>query len=221
MNYPATVRSLQQRITEMQPLRLDDRGLPTSEGLRPLLPGGALRRGASYAVHGSQQLALALLAAPSAAGSWCGVIGCPSFGAEAAAALGLALDRCVLIPRPGTDATGIASALSEVLSVVLLHRPPGSVSPGSIERLSARLREHGSALVVIGDWPRCESTLSVTASRWHGLGRGHGMLEDRELAVQSRDRRGVRRHTVRFSAGAVVDPGVSPLLRLGTRGAQP
>ncbi|RGE21547.1 hypothetical protein [Leucobacter sp. wl10] len=216
MNSAATVHSLQQRIAEMQPLRLDDRALPIAPGLRPLLPGGALRRGASYAVLGSQQLALALLAEASSAGSWCGVIGCPAFGAEAAAALGIALDRCVLVPRPGADALGIAGSLSEVLAVVLL-RPRSHAGPGEVERISARLREHGSALVAVGDWPRSESTLRVTASRWRGLGEGHGLLEGRELTVQSQDRRGTRRHTVRFAGGAVADPAVPEVRRLVPR----
>ncbi len=216
MNPAATVRSLQQRITEMQPLRLDDRALPTTPGLRPLLPGGALSKGASYAVHGSMQLALSLLAEASSAGSWCGVIGCPGFGAEAAASLGVALDRCVLVPDPGADTMGIVGALSEVLTVVLL-RPPSRVRPGEVERISAKLREHGSALVAMGDWPRPESTLRVTESRWGGLGEGHGLLNERELTVQTLDRRGPARHTVRFAGGAVADPALPEIRRLVPR----
>ena len=216
MNSPATVRSLQQRITEMQPLRLDDRAIPTAAGLRRLFPGGALRKGASYAVHGSFQLALAMLAEASSTGAWCGVIGCPAFGAEAAAALGVALDRCVLIPDPGADAVGLAGALSEILTLVVVcgvQHP----RPTAVERVSARLREHGSALVAVGDWPRPESTLRVTASHWRGLGQGHGLLEDRELIVQTQDRRGVGRHAVRFTGGAIADPDAGEVRRLVLR----
>ncbi|GAB2570092.1 hypothetical protein [Leucobacter ruminantium] len=202
----ATVDSLQRRISEMQPVRLDDRALPTHAGLRTLLPGGALRKGASYSVHGSQQLALALMSASSASGAWCGVIGCRSFGAEAAVELGVALDRCVLIPEPGAHAISLASALCEILTVVLL-RATSTPRAGDAERISARLREHGAALIVLGDWPRPESTLRVTGSQWTGLGRGHGALRSRRLAVRTQDRRGVREHTVGFEDGAVVaDP---------------
>ncbi|GAA1604512.1 hypothetical protein [Leucobacter chromiireducens] len=208
MNSTATVHSLQQRISEMQPLRLDERALPTSAGLRSLLPGGALRAGASYTVRGSQQLALAFLAAASAAGAWCGVIGLPAFGAEAAAALGIALDRCIVIPEPGAEAIGLAGALSEALTVVLVHTP-ARPRAGDAERIAARMREHGSALVVSGDWPNPESALSVTASRWSGLGHGAGILATRELAVQSQDRRGIRQHRVRFADGAVADRAVA------------
>src|SRR5690606_18161459 len=108
MNAAAPLPLLQQRIDEMQPLRLDERTLPTARGLAPLLPGGALKAGATYAVRGSWQLALAFLAEASQGGAWCGVLGCPAFGAEAAASLGIALDRCVLIPDPGAHALSLA-----------------------------------------------------------------------------------------------------------------
>lgn len=216
MNSPTTVRTLQQRITEMQPLRLDDRALPTSPGLRTLFPGGSLRKGASYSVQGSQQLALSLLSEASSSGAWCGVIGCPTFGAEAATAMGIALDRCILIPEPGSDALGLSGALSEILTVVLLV-PSTRPRPGEVERISARLREHGTALVVAGEWPHPESSLRVTASKWQGLGTGYGFLDEREIAVQSQDRRGTLRHTVRFVGGSVVDPAASPVQRLVPR----
>lgn len=216
MSSATTVRTLQQRITEMQPLRLDDRALPTAPGLRALLPGGALRKGASYAVQGSQQLALSMLSEASASGAWCGVIGCPTFGAESATALGIALDRCILIPEPGSDALSLSGSLSEILTVVLLY-PATRPRPGEVERISARLREHGTALVVAGEWPHPESSLRVTASKWRGLGAGYGFLDEREIAVQSQDRRGTLRHTVRFADGGVVDPASPPVHRLVPR----
>ncbi len=221
MNSTATVHSLQQRISQMQPVRLDERALPTPPGLRGLLPGGALHAGSSYTVRGSAQLALAFLAAASAAGAWCGVIGLPAFGAEAAAALGIALDRCILIPEPGSEAISLAGALSEALTVVLVHQPQRPRA-GDAERIAARMREHGSALLVSGEWPHPESALRVTASRWTGLGHGTGVLAEREIAVQSQDRRGVRQHRVRFADGALAElatdaasgtASASPMLR--------
>lgn len=202
MSSAASLPDLRQRITEMQPLRIDERALPTAPGLGALLPGGALRAGAAYSVQGSWQLALAFLAEASQGGAWCGVLGCPGFGAEAAVSLGIALDRCVLIPEPGRHALTLAGTLSETLSIVVA-RFYTRVSPADIERLAARLREHGSALVVVGEWARSESRLSVVASRWTGLGAGHGTLTDRELTVRSEDRRGTKQHSVRFERGSV------------------
>lgn len=213
MTSPATVQTLQRRISEMQPVRLDERTLPTLPALAPLLPGGALHAGASYTVQGSQQLALSFLAAASSTGSWCGVIGCPDFGAEAAATLGVALDRCVLIPAPGRDAVALAGALSEVLTLVLLCAP-APPRGGEGERLSARLREHGSALIVLGDWPHPEGALEVVSSRWAGLGSGWGILTERDLVVRSRDRRGTREHAVHFAHGSPAVRETSPLRRV-------
>lgn len=196
----ATVHSLQQRIAEMQPLRLGDTALPTAAELSALLPGGALRKGGSYAVHGSTTLGIALLAEASRSGAWCGIIGVPELGIESAVTLGLALDRCILIPAPGEHALGIAHTLSEVLTVVLL-KPTQRPRHGETERLAARLRDHGAALVVLGDWPRADSTLRVTHSEWSGIDAGHGMLNGRDLSVQSEDRRGIRQHLVHFTRG--------------------
>lgn len=195
-----TVHSLQQRISSMQPTRLPERKLPTHPGLRPLLPGAAIHAGSAYAVHGSWRLALAFLAEASSSGAWCGVIGCPSFGAEAAATLGVALDRCILVPHPGPDGAALAGALSEVLTITLLHAP-GHPPAGSAERIAARLREHGSALIVTGTWPGTAASFNVTDSRWEGLSRGFGSLGVHELSVSARSSLGVSRHTVRFSDG--------------------
>lgn len=216
----AAVAELQQRITEAQGPRLDDRALPTLPGLAPLLPGGALRRGSSYAVRGSWQLALSCLAAASSEGAWCGVIGCESFGAEAAVQLGVALDRCVLVPHLGANRLNFAGSLAEVLTVIVIAMPAGkdhAARQGEAARLAAKLREHGAALIVAGSWPGSESELMVTGARWHGLGEGNGMLDTCDLTVQSHDRRGTRQHTVSFAGGALVDPGHAPVQRLRAR----
>lgn len=203
-----TVQSLQQRISQMQPARMPERRLPTHSGLKPLLPGGAIQAGAVYAVHGSWQLALSFLTEASASGAWCGVIGCPSFGAESAAALGVALDRCVLIPHPGTDALALAGSLSEVLTITLLHTPVPAKT-GSAERIAARLREHGSALIVTGAWPGTAATFDVTGSHWEGLERGFGRLRTRSLTVTASSSRGpARQHTLRFTDGALAPSGL-------------
>lgn len=198
MTRASTVHKLQRRIDDMQPMRLDDRALPTPAALRHLLPEGALRRGSAYSVCGSHTLALSLLGAATTSGLWCAVIGCPTFGAEAAVELGIALDRCALIPNPGDHSISLAGLLSEAFAIVALHTRD-SVNNGTAERIAARLREHGSALIVLNPWPRAESTLTVTASRWSGLGQGEGMLEARELSIQSKDRRGIQQHTAQFT----------------------
>src|SRR4051794_37367538 len=82
-----------------------------------------LRAGGSYAVD-SASIALALLAGPSRAGSWCAAVGVADFGAEAAYSLGVDLDRTVLVPDPGDQWLEGSGALGDVATVAL-GRPPG------------------------------------------------------------------------------------------------
>jgi hypothetical protein len=130
----------------------------------------------------STTLALALLAGPSAAGAWCGVVGVPTLGIEAAAAAGIDVNRLVLVPEPGDQWLQVTAALADVVTVVLTS-PPASVSPAEVSRLGSRLRQRGSTLVTLGDWPQSEATLQVTSDRWMGLGDGHGYLAARRVTV--------------------------------------
>jgi hypothetical protein len=142
-----------------------------------------LRAGAAYSVD-SATLALALLAGPSRAGGWCGVVGVDDFGAEAAVALGVDLDRTVLVPDPGEQWLEVAAALVDVATVVVV-RPPGRVGAAAAEKLAARLRKRGAALVSWGEWPRCEVRLTTREPSWSGLGGGHGHLRSRRLVVEA------------------------------------
>ena len=215
MNSPATVLELQQRISAMQPLRLHERTLPTAPELAPLLPGGSLREGGIYAVSGSWQLALSFLAPISQSGAWCGIIGCPNLSAEAAADAGIALDRCIVVPDPGARTTAVADMLSGTVTA-LLTKFPAEVPPHDAERIAARLREQGSALIVMGDWRRTDAEIRVTDSRWIGLDTGRGALRDRELTVRSSDHRGPRTHKLRFAGGRLT-PQQSPVRLVATR----
>ncbi|MFT3970270.1 MAG: hypothetical protein QM695_08310 [Micropruina sp.] len=158
-----------------------DRSLPVPPALTGLLPDRGLMPGSIYSVTPGALL-LALLAEPSRAGSWCGVIGLPELGAEAAEQAGLSLDRTALVPRPGERWFAITAALAEVLPVVAV-RPGNRVREADAGRLAARLRNSGTVLLVAGTWPRVEATLSVSAPRWSGVGAGHGYLTSRDVLV--------------------------------------
>jgi hypothetical protein len=154
-----------------------------------------LHAGGVYAVDGLS-LALTVLAGPSAAGEWGAVIGVPEFGAEAAAELGVALERTVLVPDPAGSWLEATAALADVAGLVVV-RPPERVRESTAEKMRARLRRNGSALVVLCDtpalawaaWPRADARLAA-APRWSGLGRGHGLLAERELHIQRERRAG-------------------------------
>lgn len=177
-----TVRELQARIRSMQATTLDSRALPTHPVLAALLPGGALQQGAAYSVERSATLLMALLAGPSAAGSWCGIVGVPEFGIEAASRFGIDLDRLVLVPQPGDQWLAVTAAIADVMGVVVT-RPPKRASDSSVARLAARLRQRGSTLIVLGPWPQSEAMLTLSQSDWGGIGEGNGHLAERQVTV--------------------------------------
>ncbi len=184
-----TIRDLQARIRGMQRNRLDTRAIPTHPALADLLPGGALAAGGRYQVAASTTLALALLQGPSAAGAWCAVVGVPDLGVEAAAGLGLDLERLVLVPHPGPQWMNVVSALVDVVSVVLVKPPVrdgrSRVPEAAAGKLAARLRQREAVLVALGEWPQADAALTVAESAWAGLGSGFGHLAARQVTVSS------------------------------------
>jgi hypothetical protein len=175
-----------------------DRHLPVLPALAPLLPEAGLRRGTTVAVTGSVTLALALLAAPSRVGSWTAAVGLPALGVEAAAELGVALERLALVPEPGAERWPVvAAALLEELDVVLAV-PPTHLRAAHVRRLTARARERGGALVVLDARPErtglpVDLRLTVAGGRWTGLGEGHGRLLARRVEVVAHGRRAAAR----------------------------
>ncbi|HMR47710.1 MAG TPA: hypothetical protein PKE40_00405 [Arachnia sp.] len=161
---------------------------PVPDGVAEVLPDAGLRRGCSYALEAPGALLLGLLAEPSRDGAWCGVVGIPELGAEAAHEAGVAIDRLVLVPDPGRRWLSVVAALAEVLGVIAV-RPSGSVSPADANRLASRLRDREATMLVVGPWPRVEATLRVEASLWSGVGTGYGHLEGREATLSVTSKR--------------------------------
>ncbi|GLJ79707.1 MULTISPECIES: hypothetical protein [Microbacterium] len=182
------VQRLRAQMERMQGRRLDAPVLPTHPALANLLPGRGLRPGTAYSLGSSSSLLFALLAQPSQTGSWCGVVGMPGFGAEAAERAGVDLSRVVLIPDPGPRWLAVTATIADVLPVIAV-RPPERAKDSDIAKLAARLRDRGAVLLVQGPWPQTEAMLDVTDPRWSGLGDGDGYLSDRELTVTVSSRR--------------------------------
>jgi len=186
----------------IQPTTLaGDQRLPVLPALEALVPG--LRRGSTLAVDGpaATSLALAAAAGPSQDGAWVAAVGFPSLGLLAAAELGVALERLVLVADPGGDAAdawpSVVAALVDAFEVVLVHAGH-RVGAADGRRLVARTRERGAVLVQVGvdrptrtSWPEgADASLTVVDATWEGLGEGHGHLRARRVTVEAGGRRG-------------------------------
>jgi hypothetical protein len=157
-----------------------------------VLPDGGLRRGSTVSVVGSTSVALQLVAAASAAGSWVAAVGVPALGAVAAAETGMVLERLALVPRPGEQWATVTAALLDALDVVLV-RPPHRLRQADARKLIARARERGAVLVPLGPWDGADMRIEVASVRWHGLGQGDGHLQGARMEVVATGRRAAAR----------------------------
>ena len=165
-----------------------------------LIPQGGLQRGSTVVTSGSAatSLALALAGPTTASGSWCAVVGLAHLGLLAAAELGVALERTLLIAEPAPQEwAGTVAALLDAVEVVLVQ-PSQSITPTIQRRLVARARDRGSVLIQAGGraevWAtQPDLTVASGASRWEGLGVGHGRLRARRVEVSVSGRRGAVR----------------------------
>lgn len=162
---------------------VSDRFLPVPDALVPLVPFGGLRRGSAVRVEGSSSLLLALAAAACREGAWCAVVGMPDLGLAAAAEYGLPLDRVALVPAPGADTPAVLGAAIDGFDVIMLGDVPHLVERDR-RHLASRLRHREAVLLTPCPWPGVEMVMSVTESRWGGIGQGHGALRGRDLTVR-------------------------------------
>lgn len=176
-----------------------ERILPVHDALRPLLPDGGLGRGRSVACDGvtATSLALALTADAAAAGAWLAVVDVPWLGVEAAAELGVPLERLVRVD-PGAGESGRRGlAWAELLAAVLdgfelvITRVPARLNQSVVRRVQTRMQSRGSVVVLIGATGAWSPDVAVRAAsaRWEGVGDGHGHLRARRVAVEATGRR--------------------------------
>jgi hypothetical protein len=182
-------------------------GVVSVVGTEYLSTGAGQRRGpdtwTSHGSGGASSLLLSLLAAPTP--RWSAVVGLPEVGLLAAAELGADLDRLVVVPDPGPDVLHILSVLADGVELIVVGAPRGPWgTPARLRILTSRLRQHGTVLLVAGNWPGADLVLQARHTGWVGLGRGTGRLRDRELTIMVGGRRAGRpgrESTVRLSGG--------------------
>lgn len=176
-----------------------ERHLPVLPALAPLLPDGHLTRGTTVGVAGTgaTSLALGLVAAASAGGSWTVAVGLGDLGLVAAAEAGIDLARLVLVAAPPADRwSTVVAALVETIELVLV-RPTTRVRDTDVRRLSAHLRSRGGVLVRLpgpGSWPGpADVTLRVATTDWRGAVApsrvdGAGRLHARRVVIEATGR---------------------------------
>jgi hypothetical protein len=204
----AAVARLRALVDRTRPVSMaDQRTLPVLAALEDLFPGRGLQRGSTVGVNGpvgATTLALAMAAGPTRAGSWVACVGLPELGWAAAAATGVDLARLAVVRTPQPSWATVTAALVDAFDVVLCgldHAP----SAAEARRLTARARERGSVLIVVGGgvagvgparrtWPEAvDVELAVTRSEWSGIGSGWGHLTQRRVTLEVRGRRGLSR----------------------------
>ena len=179
--------SLAERFPALTTVAASERTLPVDPCLVGLLP--ALQRGSTIACGGRAgvSLALAIAAAPSREGAWVGVAGLPELGIRAAADMGVALERLVMVTGdpPWVD---VLAAMIDGFDVVVVGQGAGRL--GAVRRLQARAQSRGVVMLTVGV-PALGADLQLTADddQWVGLGQGHGVATGRRVLVELGGRR--------------------------------
>ena len=181
--------SLAERFPALTGAAASERTLPVHESLIELMP--TLQRGSTVACNGRAgvSLAMALAAAPSREGAWVGVAGLPEFGLRAAADMGVALERLVMV---GGDPlwVDVLAAMIDGFDLIIVGQRGGRRGAGAVRRLQARVQSRGVVLLTVGV-PALGADLQLTTEddHWVGLGDGYGVATGRQVLVELSGRR--------------------------------
>jgi hypothetical protein len=170
-----------------------DRTLPVAEALAPLLPAGSLVRGQAVVCRGiaAPSLALALAAEATAAGAWLAVVDVPWLGVEAAAELGISLERLVRLDLGRDDNWAeLTAAVLDGFEMVLT-RVPRRLGAAALRRVSARVKAREAVIVAVGDAGPLAADVVIESSTpvWEGVEQGWGHLRGRRVTVEASGRR--------------------------------
>ena len=168
------------------------RTLPVVDALASLLPAGSLVRGQAVSCRGiaAPSLALALAVGATTAGAWLAVVGMPWLGVEAAAELGIPLERLVRVDPGDSDWAGITAAVLDGFEVVITP-VPRRLRAAPLRRVQARVKAREAVLVAVGDPSPLVADVVIESSTqlWEGIEHGWGHLCGRRVTVEVSGRR--------------------------------
>jgi hypothetical protein len=174
--------------------------LPVTPDISALLPYGGLATVTAIMAsrRGATSLLWRMLAGPTGSGAWCALVGMPRVYPLAATAAGVDLGRVALVD-PGPLVVDAAGTLAEGVAAVVV--PSEGLTPTQTQRLAARARKSGTAIIWWETRPvaGADARLEVARARWKGLrpnaGRrwGAGRLDACELEVAAHWRTGSTR----------------------------
>lgn len=185
-----------------------ERTMPLADVFVPLFPEGGLVRGRVISCTGAASLSIASAVVRDAivAGSWMAVVDVDTFGADAAAELGIPLERVVRIQSaPESESqlehrglehrwVDVMGAAVDGFDIVVTRVPDGLCGdhrPASVRKLASRLVQRGAVVVTIGEAGvlACDVDLATGRTVWEGLDDGAGHLRRRHISVVAGGRR--------------------------------
>ncbi len=140
----------------------------------------------------AMSLALALAARATTTGAWLAAVGVPMLGVEAAAELGVPIERLVRVDidgRPATWAERVGAA-ADGFDLIVTHPPAGAERV--VRKVRQRLQARGVVLLAVGPTSpgiSCDLEFTTTAVDWAGVGDGYGALYGRRAVVRVGGRR--------------------------------
>lgn len=174
--------------------------LPVVSALSALFPTGGLERGHIYGCRGDASLSVlyTLTAHATQIGSWVATVNLYSLGLMSAREHGVALQRllCVDAGTQATTWTSVVGACVDGLDLVVVHAPQCSLHDA--RRIEARLKAHGSVLIIVGD-PGVFSpavVLSSHTTQWEFS--THASRRDVDVVATGRRIHGRHRCTLSF-----------------------
>ncbi len=180
-----------------------ERTLPVAEPMQSLFVEGGLVRGRVVSCQGAAAASIANVVVRDAlvAGAWLAVVDVAGFGADAAAEMGLPLERIVRIDTCAAGAEGselewidVMGAAIDGFDMVITQVPTalcGDRRPAAVRKLSSRLQQRGAVVVALGATGAlaCDVEIRTERTLWEGLDDGAGHLRRRHIDITAGGRR--------------------------------